>query len=322
MTVLLEKESLAVTSLSPALHRLSPKTWAWVHERTGWGWSNCGLVVSEGAALLVDTQFTLDATRELIDAIARAFPGVPVGTIVNTHQNGDHTWGNQLFPAAEVVTSAASAEHLCLEMGPEQLSVLSRSGEKSSVPAYVSKHFGCFDFAGIEVAGPSRTFSGREEVKVGSVAVELIDLGPGHSAGDVAVHVLEEGVVFAGDALFAGMHMVVWSGSLKACVRACDTILDTGAGVFVPGHGPVLDRAGVTAIRDQLVRVGESASGYAAAGVPVMEAARRVFAEHAGDLLHPERLFTATAAAYRDAGVAEAPVGTMALVEGMAALAG
>ncbi|MFI0912550.1 MBL fold metallo-hydrolase [Streptomyces abikoensis] len=310
-----------MTSARPALHRLSPNTWAWMHERTGWGWSNCGLVASGETALLVDTQFTLDATRELMAAIGEAIPGVPVTTIVNSHQNGDHTWGNQLFPDAEVITSAASAEHLCQEMGPEQLSALSRSPDSSPTVSYVSEHFRCFDFSGVQVSGPTRTFSGREELTVGSVAVELIDLGPGHSAGDVAVHVPEEHVVFAGDALFAGMHMVVWSGSLEACVRACDTILGTGARVFVPGHGPVLDREGVLEIRDRLVRVGESATSYAQAGVPLLEAAQRVLAEHAGDWVHAERLFTATAAAYRDAGVADVPEGTMALVEGMAALA-
>ncbi|MFD7015907.1 MBL fold metallo-hydrolase [Streptomyces sp. NPDC059928] len=304
------------------LRPLSDSTRAWLHNgRTGWGWSNCGVVASEGTALLVDTQFTLAATRHLLNAVTGALPGVRIETVVNSHQNGDHTWGNQLLPDAEIVTSSASAAHLCHEMNPAQLTALCQAEPSSAVVSYAAKHFGGFDFTGVEVIPATRTFTGREEVKVGTVLVELLDLGPGHSAGDVAVHVPDEGVLFAGDAIFSGMHMVVWSGSLDACVRSCQSILDTEAETIVPGHGPVLDRVGVTEFRDYLLRVGESANAYARAGVPLDEASRRVFHEHGRSWAHPERLYTATAGAYRDAGIQGVPEGTFALVEGMAGLA-
>lgn len=184
----------------------------------------------------------------------------------------------------------------------------------------MAEHFAHFDFTDITVMAPTRTFGGREEIKVGGTLVELIDLGAGHSAGDVAVHVPDEGVVFAGDALFSGAHMVVWSGSLSDCIRACQMLLDTGAEVFVPGHGPLLDRAGVIAIQDQLTGVAEAASVYAQRGVPLADAARLIKASHAGAWAHPERLFTQAAAAYAEAGVPGVPSGTWAMVEGMAAL--
>ncbi|MEU5435402.1 MBL fold metallo-hydrolase [Streptomyces sp. NPDC020719] len=306
---------------TPALRPLSATTWAWMHDRTDWGFSNCGLVVSGGDALLVDTQFTLAATRQLLAAVDEVAPGVPVSTVVNTHGNGDHTWGNALVAGAEVVTSEACSGGLCHEMGPEQLTALAGSPPKNAATSYISRHFGCFDFTGVSVEPPTRTFSGREEIKVGQVLVELLDLGAGHSVGDVAVHVPSDAVVFAGDALFSGSHMVVWSGSLSGCVRACETLLATGAEWFVPGHGPVMGRAGVTAIRDQLSCVAEAAEAYALTGVPLADAARLIKAGHAGTWAHPERLFTQTAAAYSEAGVSGVPSSTLAMVEGMAALA-
>ncbi|WP_433547202.1 MBL fold metallo-hydrolase [Streptomyces sp. CA-294286] len=306
---------------APSLRPLSTTTWAWVHDRIAWGFSNCGLIASDGEALLVDTQFTLAETQDLLDAIADSVPGARITTVVNSHQNGDHTWGNQLVSGAQFITSTASGVNLCQEMTPGQLTALSRSALSTPVAAYAAEHFGSFDFSGITVQGPTRTFSGRLELKVGQMVVELIDLGPGHSHGDVAVHVPEDGVVFAGDALFNGAHMVVWSDSLRACISACDTLLGTGAAVFVPGHGKITDRGGVTAIRDLLARVFDTAAGLAAAGVPLREAARRVSAQHAGQLAHPERLFTAVAAAYKDVGVPGIPAGTLPLVEGMADLA-
>ncbi|MEV0445510.1 MBL fold metallo-hydrolase [Streptomyces spectabilis] len=306
---------------SPALQQLSATTWAWVNDRPDWGFSNCGIVASDGQALLVDTQFTLQATRDLLDAIAVALPGSEISTVVNTHANGDHTWGNQLVEGAQVITSERSARHACSEIGPEQITALCALGDATAVGSYVAKHFGRFDFSGITVSGPTQTFSGWLEVKVGQTLVELLDLGRGHSAGDVAVHVPEDGIVFAGDTLFSGSHMVVWSRSLSACIAVCERLLATGAETFVPGHGPVMGRADVVAFRDRLVLVARTAGQQVRAGVPLAEAARLVMAEHAGSWVHPERLFTQVAAAYAQAGAPDVPAETLAAVEGMAALA-
>ncbi|MFD3511889.1 MBL fold metallo-hydrolase [Streptomyces sp. NPDC058657] len=292
-----------------------------MHDRIAWGYSNCGLIACGDEALLVDTQFTLEETRVLLDAVRTAAPGAEITTVVNSHGNGDHTWGNQLIPDAEFITSVSSGANMCHEMSPVQLTALSQSPPTTPVAAYAAEHFGMFDFSGITVQPPTRTFTGRMDLQVGNVPVELLDLGPGHSHGDVAVHVPDDGVVFAGDALFNGAHMVVWSPSLRACITACDTLLETGAAVFVPGHGRITDRSGVTAIRDLLARIFDASASLATAGVDLHEAARRVQAAHGGALAHPERLFTAVAAAYRDAGVGGVAAGTLPLVEGMAALA-
>ncbi len=306
---------------SPSLVPLSPTTWAWMHNSTAWGYSNCGLVASGEQALLVDTQFTLTGTRLLLDAVEAAVPAAEITTVVNSHQNGDHTWGNQLLPDAEIITSAASAEHVCKEISPEQMTLLGRSAPTSAVTAYAAEHIGVFDFSGNTVTGATRTFTSTLELNVGGAAVELIDLGPAHSEGDVAVHVPGDHVVFAGDVLFIGAHIIVWSDSLSACIAACDRLLSTGATTFVPGHGEITGRAGVVAFRDRLARVHEDATFHASRGVELTDAARLIKEAYAGDLAHPERLFTAVAAAYKEAGVEGGPSTTMGLVEGMAQLA-
>ncbi|MEU7576803.1 MBL fold metallo-hydrolase [Streptomyces sp. NPDC041068] len=306
---------------SPALQQLSATTWAWINDRPHWGFSNCGVIASDSQGLLVDTQFTLDATRDLLAAVEAALPGTEITAVVNTHANGDHTWGNQLVEGAQIITSESSARHACSEMSPEQLTALCEAGRTTAVGTYAAEHFGHFDFSGITVTSPTETFTGRLEVKVGQTLVELLDLGPGHSAGDVAVHVPDDGIVFAGDALFSDSHMVVWSMSLSACIAVCDQLLATGAETFVPGHGPVLDRVGVTEVRDRLAAVAHAADRYALTGTPLTEAARLIAAEHAGAWAHPERLFTQVAAAYAEAGVGGVPTGTLALVEGMAGVA-
>jgi cyclase len=58
-----------------------------------------------------------------------------------------------------------------------------------------------FDFAGVRVTPSTRTFAGRLDVEMGERRVELIEVGPVHTDGDVIVP-MDAGVVFAGDILF------------------------------------------------------------------------------------------------------------------------
>ena len=87
---------------------------AWLQPDGGWGWSNAGLVVDGSESLLVDTLFDARLTREMLSSMADA-AGVKVdeiGSLVNTHANGDHTHGNGLCANAEVIASAASAREM------------------------------------------------------------------------------------------------------------------------------------------------------------------------------------------------------------------
>ena len=126
---------------------------------------------------------------------------------------------------------------------------------------------------GVEVASPTRTFSGTERIDVGGRAVELIEVGPAHTAGDVLAWVPDERVVFTGDILFIEGTPIVWSGPVAHWIEACDRILGLGASVIVPGHGPLTDTTGVRAVSEYLRTVDEGARVRHAAGMTATEAA-------------------------------------------------
>src|SRR5262244_2644557 len=85
------------------LRDLGRGAYAWLQPDGSWGWSNAGLVVDGGRALLVDTLFDLGLTREMLDAMRAAVPAAAhIDTLVNTHSNGDHTYGNALVAGAEI----------------------------------------------------------------------------------------------------------------------------------------------------------------------------------------------------------------------------
>jgi cyclase len=69
---------------------------AWLQPNGGWGESNAGLVVGDGEALLIDTLWGPPLAERMLAAIGERVR-VPITTVVNTHSDGDHTWGNQLL---------------------------------------------------------------------------------------------------------------------------------------------------------------------------------------------------------------------------------
>lgn len=278
------------------LHDLGDGCHAYLQPDGGWGWSNAGLVVGEGTSLLVDTLFDLHLTREMLDAMAPRTRGAEISTVVNTHANGDHCYGNQLVDGAEIVASRAAAEEM-VEVPPAMLDALNR--DEGELGALFRRFFGAFDFSGIDVALPTRTFEGRLDLSVGGRLIELIEVGPAHTRGDVIVHVPEARTVFTGDILFIGGTPIVWAGPLSRWVAACDLILGLDAEVVVPGHGPVTDASGVVAVRDYLSFVEQQATECFHAGMDAWEAARDIALGEFGEWGEAGRLSVNVEAVYR-----------------------
>ncbi len=260
-------------SYGKGLHELGDACYAYLQPDGSWGWSNAGLVVGDGASLLVDTLFDLKLTREMLDTMAAPTASAPIGTLLNTHANGDHCYGNQLVEGAEIVASAATA-HEMSEVPPAMLHALNTA--PGEVGELFRHFFGAFDFDGIDVTMPTRTFSGRLDVDVGGRTVQLMEVGPAHTRGDTIAYVPDAKTVYTGDILFIGGTPIVWAGPLSNWVAACDLMLGMDIDTVVPGHGPLTDKAGVAAVRDYLAFVDGAASARHASGMDAWDAAREI----------------------------------------------
>jgi len=263
-------------TFSKGLHELGDGCFAYLQPDGSWGWSNAGLVIGDGVSLLVDTLFDLRLTAEMLSSMAAVTRTAPIGTLVNTHANGDHCYGNELVQGAEIIASTATA-HEMTEVPPAMLAALNRA--EGEVGSLFRHFFGAFEFEGIEVRMPTRTFEGRLDVEVGGRTVELIEVGPAHTSGDTLAYVPDARTVYTGDILFIGGTPIVWAGPLSNWVAACDLMLGMDIETVVPGHGPVTDKSGVAAVRDYLAFVDAEASARHAAGVDAWEAARQIAAE-------------------------------------------
>jgi glyoxylase-like metal-dependent hydrolase (beta-lactamase superfamily II) len=291
------------------LHDLGSGAWAWLQPDGSWGWSNAGLVVDGGATLLVDTLFDLRLTREMLDAMRAAVPAAArVGTLVNTHSNGDHTYGNALAGAAEIIATQACAEEMAHESPAVLASFQKQAPRLGEMGAYVVHCFGSFVFDGIEPRLPTRTFEGRLDLSVGAKRVELIQVGPAHTRGDLLVHVPADRTLFSGDILFVDGTPIVWAGPVQNWIDACDRILALDVETIVPGHGPITTKRGVAAVRDYLGFVRAEARKRYDAGMGAREAALDIALGDYAAWGDAERIAVNVATLYREfAGDPEPP---------------
>jgi cyclase len=299
------------------LHEVADGVFAWLQPDGGWGWSNAGLVRGEGGSLLVDTLFDLDLTRAMLEAMAPITVTDPIETLVNTHANGDHCYGNQLVTGAEVIASAASAAEM-ENLPPSTLAMMTSLDLGDAGNRYVRDAFGPFRFDDIEPPRPDRTFSGILDLEVAGEAVKLVEVGPAHTAGDVLVHLPDRSTVFSGDILFIGGTPLVWDGPIQNWVDACDRILGFEADVIVPGHGPLTDAAGVRATADYLRFVFDEASARHAGGLTATEAAWDIELGSYADWGESERIALNVDAVYREIDETYESPGVLALFTQMA----
>ncbi|GAA1828248.1 hypothetical protein GCM10009836_02480 [Pseudonocardia ailaonensis] len=253
------------------LTALGSDCYAWMQPDGGWGLSNAGLIVGSGTSLLVDTLFDLRLAGEMLDGIASVTEDRPIGTVVNTHSDGDHIFGNELLAArgAEIIASAAAAERMTQDAVDEVVDILRSPGSEGD---FVRHIFGSFRIDEVTVTPPHRTFRGELTLDVGGREVRLIEVGPAHTQGDTLVHVPDSKVIYTGDILFSGGTPVVWAGPIDRWIRALDMILDMDVSTIVPGHGPLADKDTVRASRDYLTFVDTEARKRFDDGLDVDEA--------------------------------------------------
>ncbi len=287
---------------SKGLKDIGGGLYAWLQPDGGWGWSNAGLIRDGEASLLVDTLFDMALTREMLSAMedATGIGAGQIGTIVNTHANGDHCHGNGCCPQAEIIASEASAREMA-EVPPATLAMFKAAGAKlGPAGAYFADIFAPFDFENVDERTPTKTFSGAMEVKVGDKAVRLIEVGPAHTGGDVLVHVPGDKAVFTGDILFIDGTPLMWAGPVANWIRACETIIAMDVEVIVPGHGPITDKAGVRRVADYLAYVDREARKRFDAGLSVRDAAHDISLGDYGRWGDAERIAVNVDSLYRE----------------------
>jgi cyclase len=309
-------------SYAKGLHEVGDGLYAYLQPDGGWGWSNAGLIVDGERTLLVDTLYDLALTEQMLQAMRRAVPAAArIDTLVNTHANGDHCYGNKLVDGARILASERTAAEMP-ELPPAAMAALvEQAPAMGELGSFFLECFGAFDFNGIELALPDETFSGELSLRVGERELQLLEVGPAHTRGDTLVHVLAQRVLFSGDILFSEAHPIAWAGPVSNWIAACDRILAMDVETIVPGHGPLAGPDAVRELKAYFEYLYEQARACHAEGMTTLEAARSIALERWADWGEGERLVVNIANIYAELSGDPEPLNPLVAFGQMAELA-
>ncbi|MFE8943868.1 MBL fold metallo-hydrolase [Streptomyces sp. NPDC003233] len=210
------------------------------------GWDcTAGLVLGEGTALMVDAGSGL-AEGARLRTQAEELAGGRVTHLALTHPHFDHVLGAAAFAGAEVYGAvgvdavfAHEREELRLDAVRNGLPV---ADADAAVDALVS---------------PRHPVSGEWTLDLGGGRqVLLANVGPGHTAHDLAVLIPgSPEVVFCGDLVEESGEPQAGPDAIPSrWPDALDRLLSLGGedALYVPGHGAVVDAAFVRRQREEL----------------------------------------------------------------------
>jgi glyoxylase-like metal-dependent hydrolase (beta-lactamase superfamily II) len=263
------------------LQQVSENCFAVLNEKNRVCDANSGLI-NLGGGVVIDTQSDLSHARQMIELFGKVWRGMPK-RVINTHEDGDHVWGNQLFEGAEIIAHRTVKELMPHVADPRETQQLLRGADHFfSRMLLKALHPGArqlqqdFDFDGIKLVLPTTVFEERHVLNLDGTEVHLIYVGPCHQIGDTIIHVPKERVVFAGDVIFRQCTPMGWNGTYDKWLKVLDLIIWLDPDVIVPGHGPVCGIEGAMEMKAYLQYVREESRRWFDEGLTSLEASKRI----------------------------------------------
>ena len=198
---------------------------------------NIAVLIGKEGKLLIDSGFTLSKTR-LVEALNN-LSADPITQLINSHWHIDHTDGNSWVHSAGATITA----HLNTK---KHLSTSTRvEGWQYTFPPSPAG------------ALPTTIFDDEHHAHHNDTNIALKYYGPAHTDSDISVLFEEADVIHVGDTLWNGIYPFIdysTGGSIDGMIRAAERNLrvTTDKTVVIPGHGPVANKASLTAFRDML----------------------------------------------------------------------
>jgi len=198
-----------------------------------------GVLPGPDGVFMVDAQFA-PLSEKIMAAIKQISDG-RIRFLVNTHVHGDHTGGNENFGKAGATILARDNLRTRLEKPNPG------ANGQPGVPTPP---------AGL----PMITYDSPLTIRINGEEVRLIPAPKAHTDGDTFVKFVNADVIMTGDFYrsiqFPNIDRAN-GGSLPGLVDALNAVIaNAGPNTkVVPGHGPVVDRAAVTAHRDMVVAI-------------------------------------------------------------------
>lgn len=236
--------------------KLSDHAYAYTAE----GDPNTGIVIGDNAVMVIDTQATPAMAQDVIRRI-REVTDKPIKYVVLSHYHAVRVLGASAYAPEHVIASE------------DTLSLIKERGEqdKASEIGRFPRLFRNAETVPAGLTWPTITFNGRMSLWLGSLEVQLLQLGRGHTKGDTVVWLPAERILFSGDLVEFDATPYAGDAYFSDWPQTLDNIAALQPQKLVPGRGAALENeqqvaAGLAGTRSFISDVFASVKAGAAAG--------------------------------------------------------
>ena len=226
--------------------------------------SNSTIIIGDNYVVVVDTQTTLTATRNIVDQI-RKLTDKPVRFVINTHWHGDHVQGNQIyreaFPGVQFIAQTNTREDMEKRTAAElQDSVTNFPGQIERYQQMLATGNGpngqpltdqqrqtvqmrvdifsaqLPDLQQTKIVLPDVTFEQSLTIYQGAREIRLAHY-LGHTRGDAVIYLPTEKILITGDLLDDMPY--TGDGSPRELVTTLGELDKLDFEIVIPGHGGI-----------------------------------------------------------------------------------
>jgi glyoxylase-like metal-dependent hydrolase (beta-lactamase superfamily II) len=206
--------------------RLSDHAYAYTAE----GDPNTGIVVGDDAVMVIDTQATPAMAQDVIRRI-REVTDKPIRYVVLSHYHAVRVLGASAYRPDHIIASQDTRE-LIVERGEQ---------DKASEIGRFPRLFRNVESVPPGLTWPTMTFSGRMTLWLGSLEVQLLQLGRGHTKGDTVVWLPQERILFSGDLVEYDATPYAGDAYFGDWPQTLDRLAALQPAKLVPGRGAALE---------------------------------------------------------------------------------
>ncbi len=206
--------------------------------------SNAGFVITPAGVVVFDTLASPSLAQEMVKRI-REQTRLPIKRVILSHYHADHYYGMQVFKdlGAEIW-----AHH-------DGKGVVGSDGAKQRFEQRKEILGTWINDQTQRFVEPDLWLSGDTDFELGGIHFRLRHVGPAHSDEDLAMFVVEDGALFAGDLVFKGRVPYVGDADTRLWLKALDKLMALNPRLLIPGHGSASDTPmqDLTLTRDYLI---------------------------------------------------------------------
>jgi len=200
---------------------------------------NPSFVVTSDGVVVIDTPQL--PTRAVAMREAAESHG-PIRYVINTENHVDHIFGNHWFRGAGEIVNHKALWDIFMDpkaaLDPFAYALEAIPTDDPEAAPLIPDRDEYYK----DLPRGTVVFTGDLlKLKVGDHTIDC-HWTPGHTPGQLAVHVPEERVVFTGDTIFSGVQTWLMTSNVDQWLEALETIRALpDVDYVVPGHGPVVD---------------------------------------------------------------------------------